>query len=178
MESRIIVIGALLLASPVLWTACGRVPRKARAKAEALAAPLDGIDLPPDPGAWSAWRNSLAPAGKPGPRLTLARDGRTDYRIVVAKNASSQDRIAAQELQRWLKDMTGAAFQVVSEARLTGKSRKLISVGRTDLLKQSAIPALEDDLAEEGYGIAVKRGTLFLWGGSRRGAINAVFALL
>jgi len=177
MGSRIIVVGALLLASPVLWTACGRVPRKARAKAEALA-PLAGIDLPPDPGAWDAWRNSLAPAGKPGPRLTLARDGRTDYRIVVPENASSQDRTAARELEHYLKEMTGAAFQVVSEARLTGKSRKLISVGRTDLLKQSAIPALEDDLAEEGYGIAVKRGTLFLWGGARRGAINAVFALL
>ncbi|MCK5805990.1 MAG: DUF4838 domain-containing protein, partial [Lentisphaeria bacterium] len=34
------------------------------------------------------------------------------------------------------------------------------------------------DLEREGYGIAVKNGDLFLWGGSERGTVNAVYALL
>ena len=40
------------------------------------------------------------------------------------------------------------------------------------------MPAASADLGNEGYGIAVKDDALFLWGGSTRGAINAVYALI
>ena len=56
------------------------------------------------------WHNALAPRGEPGHELTLARDGATDYVIVMPDPFTSQERKAAEELALWLGRMTGARF--------------------------------------------------------------------
>ena len=43
------------------------------------------------------WTNALKPIGDPGPELTLATDGRTDYRIIVPIKPTGQDAKAASE---------------------------------------------------------------------------------
>ena len=42
-----------------------------------LVAPAVGVTP------WKQWRNALAPKGSPGPELTLADGGKTDYVIVI-----------------------------------------------------------------------------------------------
>jgi hypothetical protein len=42
--------------------------------------------------------------------LVLAQNGRSDYRIVIAEDASPSTKHAAEELQRFLKQITGAAL--------------------------------------------------------------------
>jgi len=125
---------------------------------------------------WTEWRNSLRPAGEPGPELTLATDGATDYVIVVAEEGAMQDVKAAAELARWLKEMTGVAFGVVSDAQAL--PARVISIGKTKQLAASGLPMAQADLGDEGYAIGVKDEALYLVGGRTRGAINAVFALL
>ena len=58
------------------------------------------------------------------------------------------------------------------------RPRKFLSVGRTDLLADAKLSVAEADLGEEGYAIARRDENLFLIGGTRRGPLYAVLALL
>ena len=121
------------------------------------------------------WSNSLRPAGAPAPPLTLARDGRTDYAIVTPARATPQEAKAADLLETWLREITGATFPVVADT--AAPAAREISVGRTNRLSADA-PGLPPDLGEEGYAIAVDGERVLLAGGSLRGPIYAALALL
>ena len=73
--------------------------------------------------------------------------------------------------------MTGATFPVVADAQAK-VSEKAISIGHTRQFLQADLTAFEEDLEDEGYGIAVENQRFFLWGGRTRGTINAVYSLL
>jgi len=124
------------------------------------------------------WANSLLPAGKQGSEMTIAADGKSDFRILLSKNPTTQDQKAAADLQTWLLQMTGAKLPVVNESRELKVYSRLISIGHTQLLKKSGLAAITEDLKDEGYGIDQKGDNLLLWGGLTRGVINAVYALL
>ena len=122
------------------------------------------------------WVNALKPKGEPGPELTLAADGKTDYVILVRAAPTPQDDKAAEELATHLQKMTGAAFPVVREG--DGEHAKVISVGRTQRMVAADLPQARIDLGDEGIAIGVKGDDLFLFGGARRGPIYTVYALL
>ena len=124
------------------------------------------------------WINALKPKGEQGPELTLASGGKTDYVVLLPAAPTSQDENAAEELVRWLGEMTGAEFRTVREGEAGLTVGKAISVGRTELLEESKLPGASEDLGDEGYAIAVQGENLFLFGGRNRGPIYAVFALL
>ncbi|MBI4472411.1 MAG: hypothetical protein HY646_07060, partial [Acidobacteria bacterium] len=127
-------------------------------------------------GVHQRWGNSLKPQGKTGPKLTLARGGRTEYVVLLPAKPTTQDVKAASDLTRWLKEMSGANLPVVRETDNQPVPGKVISLGRTTLLGKAGLPEAEADLGDEGYAIAVQGKTLYLWGGKRRGPINAVYA--
>ncbi len=124
------------------------------------------------------WVNSLAPVGKPGLELTMVTGGKSDYRILLSQKPTTQDQKAADELQTWLLQMTGTKLTIVKESRELKDYSRLVSIGKTQLLKKSGLAAMAEDLQDEGYGIDQKEDHLFLWGGRTRGIINAVYALL
>ena len=107
------------------------------------------------------WFNSLRPTGKPAGSIEIARDGKSRATIALAAQPTPQERRAAEELQRWLRDITGTTLPIQ-----TNTSRRRIVI-RTD-------PAL----GNEGYEISFERGRLVLAGGKTRGVLNAVYALL
>jgi len=129
--------------------------------------------VPPHPD----WVNSLQPRGAPGPELTLARDGNSDYSILLSATPTEQDKKAAEELARWLGEMTGVKFPLLTEVG-DAPAGPVISIGQTQWLAAAHLPQQETDLGGDGIGIGAKGNDLFLWGGRRRGAINAVFVLL
>lgn len=123
----------------------------------------------------TGWANALKPKGKAGAEITLASRGKTDYRILLAASPTSQDRKAAEDLKRWLDEMTGADFQTQIEDQ-AAKRGKIISLGRTHGIEN--LPGSDADLGRDGYAILQNGDSLFLIGGTRRGPINAVYALL
>lgn len=128
-------------------------------------------DLPGD----QHWRNALKPRGEPGPELTLAKDGQTDYVIVIPEQETGAELKAAQELSHWLNAMTGAEYAVVEDSNPAQDHE--ICVGNTS--RGAGIPSFAGwDLKQEGYSLSVDAAKLFLRGGSGRGPINAVFAFL
>ncbi len=124
-----------------------------------------------------AWVNSLRPLGVPGPELTLAVDGSTDYVVLVPAEPTGQDQKASEELARWLGEMTGAQFPILREGS-EAAGTPVISVGRTKRLAAAKLSQKEADLGTEGIAIGVAGRDLYLWGGRLRGAINTVFVLL
>lgn len=121
------------------------------------------------------WTNTLQPAGHTS-ELTLAREGRPLYDILLPTAPTPQERVAADELAHWLGRITGAAFVIRSEAdRADGP---VISVGGTQKLHAAGLAEVEASLGPEGYAIAVRDRDLLLAGGAGRGPITAVMALL
>ena len=112
--------------------------------------------------AQTEWQNSLKPEGKPAIRLTVAKDGRAAATIYIPTHATAPETKAAQELQHWLKEITGATVEIKS-----GKaSRNSINL------------VTDPKLGDEGYAIAASGSRLVLSGGRTRGVVNAVYALL
>ena len=124
------------------------------------------------------WINSLKPRGVCGPAVTLAADGAARYALLLAAEPTGQAQKAAEDLGTWLGRMTGATFATVREGGADPLPERCISIGRTRLLAEARIPEAAADLGRDGYAIAVHDEHLFLLGGTRRGAIHAVYALL
>lgn len=106
---------------------------------------------------------AVAAEAVPAP-LTLAKDGRTDYRIAVAADAIEPERHAAAELASFLKQVTGADFPIVAP----------VAVG------DGPVIALGHDgsLGPDGFIIETRGQNLALTGGRPRGVLYAVYTFL
>ena len=125
----------------------------------------------------SSWTNALTPRGVLGAEIALAKGGKALYGILIPAAPSTQEQKAAADLAQWLGEMTGARFVVSRESDAAPKG-PVISIGSTALLAKSDSQVAKADLGDEGYAIDEKDGNLFLVGGTTRGPINAVYALL
>lgn len=110
--------------------------------------------------------------------LILADAGVTSYRIVVAEAAPESTRYAAEELQRFLGEMTGARFPVGSDAEppipheiLVGRSSRLSGLGTPGQIGFAP-------LGPEGYVIRTVESRLLIAGGEPRGTLYGVYGLL
>jgi len=111
--------------------------------------------------------------------LNFSRAGKANYTLLLPVAPLPTDLKAKEELQTYLKKITGLNFFAVNETA-DGKrpDGKVISIGKTAFAERNKPQGWTDDLGEVGYGIAVRDGNLFLFGGSRRGALNAAYAFL
>jgi hypothetical protein len=109
----------------------------------------------------SEWQNSLKPTGSPAGAIILVKDGKSACPLVLPANATKIEKNAAAELQHWIEQITTARPEITTANH--GPSVRL----RTDA-----------SLGEEGYRIAMEGDDLVLSGGTGRGIVNAVYALL
>lgn len=127
----------------------------------------------------NGWKNSLTPRGTKSKTLfVLASAGKANYSIIIPEKPTTQEEKAASDLSLYLKEISGAEFQVLRESGDLVSNTKYISIGNTNLLKNANIPETKLDLGSEGYVIAVNGQSMYLLGGNKRGPIYAVYALL
>jgi hypothetical protein len=115
--------------------------------------------------------------------MTLAEEGATDYVIVLPEKPTALERRAADELQIWLGEITGAEFAIVGDS--TAAQTRELSVGRTtrtqglspDTLKAADVAGLEA-IPREGYALFAEGDRLFFLGGAQVGPLAAVLAFL
>jgi hypothetical protein len=112
-------------------------------------------------GASAKWKNLLRPIGRPAGNMLLVSEGAPTCTIYVAAQGDERERKAAAELQHWIEQITGARLEIVAQ-----------NAGPTVAIRTA------EDLAEEGYRIAIEGDDLVLEGGTGRGVVNAVYALL
>ncbi|MEX0313153.1 MAG: hypothetical protein AB3N18_03175, partial [Allomuricauda sp.] len=99
--------------------------------------------------------------------LTLAKNGKSNYEIVVPKDASETLSESAQSLQQYLQKMSGTQLEVVSEDTQNIKRGK-IYIGNTR----------EENLQPHEIRIETEDNDLFIYGGSDSATQNAVFEFL
>jgi hypothetical protein len=109
-------------------------------------------------------------------KLILADGGKTAFRIVVSDSASPSTKHAAEELQRFLRQISGAELPIVSDSTPMGGHE--IILGRNAHLRQLGVQIDFDKLGPEGYVLRVSRGHLIIAGGSLRGNLYGVYGLL
>ncbi len=106
--------------------------------------------------------------------MPLAKDGKAVVEILQPEAPTSQEKKSALELQKWLSQITGSEFRIISKPG----NEPYISIGRTAEFEQQCQEEAKRNLGKEGYGIYFHNGNLFLYGGTQRGPLYAVMALL
>jgi hypothetical protein len=107
------------------------------------------------------WSNSLKPVGQTAGEVVLVKDGRPVCSIRIPINATPIEKSAAKELQHWIEEIT------VTRPEIT-----------TSDVHPSVRLQTDPALGEEGIRIAVEKDDVVLTGGTGRGVVNAVYALL
>ncbi|MBR3389842.1 MAG: DUF4838 domain-containing protein [Prevotella sp.] len=106
--------------------------------------------------------------------ITLFKNGRSDYLIVVSPKASVSEKNAAKELQDYLKQIGGVNLPISHQAQTNGKH---IYVGYNNYLKKmTGVPRPDAD--DEGFTYRTIGDNLCIWGGSERGTMYGVFTFL
>ncbi len=108
---------------------------------------------------------------------TLFSNKKTDYRIVVGKNASESEKWSAKELQKCLSEISGTDFEIVSDDNDITKNEIIVGYNKhsQQLLGDNFdIPVPTD----ESFVYKNIKSNLVLLGGKQRGTMYAVISFL
>ena len=108
--------------------------------------------------------------------MTLAKNGRSSYTIVLSKGAAPSEKHAADELQSFLFQISGARLPVVVEGAKLPK--QMIVLGDGAALKSLNVPLDFTDLGDEGFVIKTVGPHLVIAGGRLRGTMYGVYTFL
>jgi len=108
--------------------------------------------------------------------LVLAEKGKSAYSIVVSDAASVSTKHAAEELQAFLEQITGAKLPIVSD-RQPMQAREIILGNNAHLAKLKTNIDFKS-LGAEGYVIRTVGQRLLIAGGEPRGNLYGVYGLL
>lgn len=106
----------------------------------------------------------------------LASEGSTDWKIVLPADAIPSEKYAAEELQKFLKEISGAEFPVVNDSAAPTEHEIVLGFGpRAGAL---GLADEEASLGRDGLIMRTVGETLVLAGGRPHGTLNAVYAFL
>lgn len=104
----------------------------------------------------------------------LFDNGKSKYKIVLSSEASTSEKTAADELQQYIKEISGAELPIVND--LDCKSA-CIYVGYNSRVEQLlGKKDIKDD--DESFTYESKGKNLFIYGGKQRGTMYGVFTFL
>ena len=115
-----------------------------------------------------------AEAGANDIKLTAA--GKSDYTLVLSNDASASEKHAAQEFQKFLREISGAELPVMTEGQTLPERMIVIGDGKT-LRSLNASIDLEA-LGDEGFAIKSVGPHLVIVGGRLRGTMYGVYTFL
>ena len=116
------------------------------------------------------------PAAIPAGALVLAEGGRSDYAIVIAKQAAPPTQYAAEELRRFLKEISGVELPAVTDNQPPRDHEILL--GDSTRRAQTTPQLSAAGLGEEGYLLRTIDQRLIIFGGGARGTLYGVYGLL
>ena len=109
-------------------------------------------------------------------RSTLFKNGETSYTIVISKDASVSETTAAEELGSYLKQISGAEFNILNEEEPGASSRRIFIGFNEDYAERTGTERPEDDY--EGFTYRNVGKDIWIYGGRTRGTMYGVFAFL
>ena len=112
----------------------------------------------------------------PSASLTLATNGSSEYTIVIAAAANSGELRAANELQHFLQEMTGAQLAITRDD--VPPDSAMILLGDNALLRSIAPDLDLQGLGDEGFVIKTAGRHLIIAGPGKRGTMYGVYSFL
>jgi hypothetical protein len=116
---------------------------------------------------------SLTPRDEP---IVLAEGGKSAYSICISRDASPSERHAADELQRFLGEISGAQLPILTDA--VPASGPMVLVGKSDAVDRLRLNIPFDDLGPEGFVLKTAGPNVVIAGGRLRGTMYGVYAFL
>lgn len=94
----------------------------------------------------------------------IVKDSRTDYSIVLPKNAKSKETSAANDLSNYLRKSSGARFNVISDNEVI-RGGKYISLGNTSLFLEQFSNQSFDEIKGKisSYFISTKNDNIYIY---------------
>lgn len=108
--------------------------------------------------------------------IGLVKNGKSDYTIILSSQASPSEKHAADELQSFLFEISGARLPVATEGKALPKH--MIVLGDGTALKSLNVPVDFKDLGDEGFAIKTAGSNLVIAGGRLRGTMYGVYTFL
>lgn len=106
----------------------------------------------------------------------LFKNGQSEYAIVLCDDASVSEKTAAEELQAYLRQISGAELPLVNSKDLED-GRKHIFIGfNKEYAAECGVEAPDD--IDEGYTYRTVGDNIWIYGGKNRGTMYGVYAFL
>ncbi|MBC7240531.1 MAG: hypothetical protein H5T71_10575, partial [Chloroflexi bacterium] len=103
-----------------------------------------------------------------GQELVIAEGGQSSYHIVIPEKASEPVRHAADELAKFMREMTGANLSIRTDAFQPVADHEIL-LGNNRRLQELGIQIDWQKLGKEGYTIKTVGQRLIIAGGEPRG---------
>jgi hypothetical protein len=111
--------------------------------------------------------------------LDMVKNGSSDYKIVIPKDASDILIFAANELQVLFGEATGVTLPIVKDSSITYSiDAKVISLGETALFKAANLKAEKQTLDRNGFMIKTVGENIFISGAYDDGTNFGVYGYL
>ncbi len=108
--------------------------------------------------------------------FTIAEKGEPKCVIVVPENAIPSVKYSAEELQKFIKEMSGAELPIITDANPI--QEKEIILGKSKRLEDLGFSVDWNSLGKEGYLLKVTPDRMIIAGGEPRGTLYGVYAVL
>ncbi len=106
--------------------------------------------------------------------FVLFKNGKTNYTIALAEDASESEKWAAEELRHWLEEVSGADFPI---KKLADSKPPRIILGYNPVVSSlTAMPAPPTN--DEAYHYSNVGSDLIIYGGKQRGTMYGVMSFL
>lgn len=106
----------------------------------------------------------------------LVRDGRTRHTIVISATAPPAERRAAEELRRFVREMSGAELTVRDDSKAV--RGPMVLIGRSRALERVAPDLRLEAMGAEEFVIEARGRHLVIAGGGERGTMYGVYEFL
>jgi hypothetical protein len=122
---------------------------------------IQGLSAPPDP------------EREP---LTLVKRGESTFIICTSETASPSEQHAAEELQKFVEEISGSRLPIVSDR--DKPEGNLVLVGNSTLVESLAEKIPFEKLGPEGFVLRTAGNRLLIVGGRQRGTLYGVYTFL
>lgn len=121
--------------------------------------------------------NSCTTPTQKTPLIELVQNGQTQYKIVVPDSPAEPEKTAAQELRKYIKEMTSANLEIINEKDFAGTSPSIF-VGHTKAA-ENAIKSIDfTSLKNDRIIIYTTGKNIVISGACPRGTLYAVYTFL
>ena len=106
----------------------------------------------------------------------LFNNGKSDYAIVLCNEASTSEQTAAEELQQYLEQISGAVLPIINHDQLEDGQRHIF-IGYNDQYgKELGVERPYNN--DEGYTYRTVGKNIWIYGGKQRGTMYGVYSFL